>query len=336
MPTPDVFESDVFSLRSLIAAINDVDYKPGRIGELGYFQASGITTTQVWVEKRGDNLALVEATARGSDPDVVTGARREAIDFATFRLAERATILADSVQGVRAFGDEVATQMLETVRDERLGQLRSRIEVTQEWHRIGAIRGLLRQPDGSTLLDLYEKFDLDQVAVGMELDTEATDVSTKSLDVLEAQEEGLGAYPFTRSRALAGSSFWRKLIKHASVKDTYKNFAQGAAMLQGDRRDAFEFGGIVWERYRGKVNGMAFIPEDQAYVVPEGVAGLFITRYAPADYRETVNTLGLPYYAKEERMKFDRGIEIEAQSNPIHLCTRPQAVIRLYENEIPS
>jgi hypothetical protein len=60
-------------------------------------------------------------------------------------------------------------------------------------------------------------------------------------------------------------------------------------------------------------------------VTPE----LLITRFAPADYIETVNTLGLPYYAKQEIMPFGKGVALEAQSNPIHLPTRPAAIVRL-------
>ncbi|MDK2124490.1 major capsid protein [Chitinimonas sp. DQS-5] len=68
---------------------------------------------------------------------------------------------------------------------------------------------------------------------------------------------------------------------------------------------------------------------DEAYAIPEGVSGLFITRFAPADYLETVNTLGLPYYAKIWPLANDKGLSLEAQSNPPNLCTRPRAVIQL-------
>ena len=71
------------------------------------------------------------------------------------------------------------------------------------------------------------------------------------------------------------------------------------------------------------------MPEDRAFAVPEGVPDLFITRFAPGDYMETVNTNGLPYYASQEIMKHSKGVEMEAQSNPINLCTRPHAVVEL-------
>jgi hypothetical protein len=44
---------------------------------------------------------------------------------------------------------------------------------------------------------------------------------------------------------------------------------------------------------------------------------------------ETVNTLGIPYYSRSETLPFGKGVAGEAQSNPLHLCTRPRALIRL-------
>lgn len=88
-------------------------------------------------------------------------------------------------------------------------------------------------------------------------------------------------------------------------------------------------GGCTFERYRGRVGDIGYVADDEAHAVPEGVPELFITRFAPADYVEAVNTTGLPYYAKQELMDFGKGVEIEAQSNPIHLCTRPKAIVKL-------
>ena len=111
--------------------------------------------------------------------------------------------------------------------------------------------------------------------------------------------------------------------------DDVRRMRELAAALRGEPREAIEFGGIVFERYRGNVGGVPYVPEDRAFAVPEGVPDLFITRFAPGDYMETVNTNGLPYYASQEIMKHSKGVEMEAQSNPINLCTRPHAVVEL-------
>ena len=112
------------------------------------------------------------------------------------------------------------------------------------------------------------------------------------------------------------------------LEDTFKYGPQAAA-LRNDPRDSIEFGGIVWERYTGKVGTIAFIDPDTAYVVPEGVPDMFITRFAPADHVDAVNTLGLPYYTSQEILRHGKGVELLSQSNPLSLNTRPAAVIRL-------
>ena len=56
--------------------------------------------------------------------------------------------------------------------------------------------------------------------------------------------------------------------------------------------------------------------------------GLLIGRFAPAPYNETVNTIGLPIYAKALEKRNGTGWDLEMQSNPLHILTRPRAVIK--------
>jgi hypothetical protein len=63
--------------------------------------------------------------------------------------------------------------------------------------------------------------------------------------------------------------------------------------------------------------------------VPEGT-GIFRTYNAPADFLETVNTVGLPIYAKTSvDPEFQRWVKIHSQSNPLTLCLRPRAIVKL-------
>ena len=55
----------------------------------------------------------------------------------------------------------------------------------------------------------------------------------------------------------------------------------------------------------------------------------FATYFAPADFNETVNTLGQPLYAKQEPRRFDRGTDLHTQSNPLPLCHRPALLVKL-------
>ncbi|MGI9276679.1 MAG: major capsid protein [Endozoicomonas sp.] len=70
-----------------------------------------------------------------------------------------------------------------------------------------------------------------------------------------------------------------------------------------------------------------FIEPDEAFVIPEGT-GIFRTWFAPADFIETVNTIGLPRYVKQKIMDFDKGVQVHTQSNPLPICLKPRAVIK--------
>jgi hypothetical protein len=212
---------------------------------------------------------------------------------------------------------------------DRLADMRSDIDVTLEYHRFGAIKGQVLDADGSTvLLNCFTEFGVSQITQSFELDVTTTDVRIECLTLKRSIEDELGGIPFSGIRVFCSEGFMDALISHDDVKAAYERWQDGE-MLRNDPRAAFTFAGIRFEEYRGSVGGIPFIADDTAVAVPEGVRGLFIARFAPADYMETVNTMGVPYYAKQQPMDMNKGIEMEAQSNPLHLCTRPRSVVAL-------
>ena len=143
-------------------------------------------------------------------------------------------------------------------------------------------------------------------------------------------DQALGAQPYSGLRAFCGADFYDALVAHDYVKDAYHRY-QDSALLRNDLRSGFRFGDIDWEEYRGQVGDIPFIKSDEAYVIPEGT-GIFRTWFAPADFIETVNTIGLPRYAKQKIMDFDKGVQLHTQSNPLPICLKPRAVIKCKMN----
>ena len=324
-----IFDDEAFSVSSLTAAINEQQYLPGRLSSLGLFQEEGITTLTVQIEKDGDTLALVPAGERGTSGLVVGASKRNLIPFNTVHLPERFTIKADEIQGIRAFGTRSELQAVQDVVNARLLKARRQLDITHEYQRMGALNGVILDADGKTiLLDLYKRFDVQRQTLSMGFKDPEIKLRIQCLEALDMQEDALGSTTTSGSRAFCGKNFWAELVVHNDVEETYKNTLQAAA-LRGDARESFEFGGITWERYRGRVAGLPFVHDDKALLVPEGVPDLYISAFAPADYMETVNTQGIPYYSKIEPMPFNKGMAGEAQSNPLHICTRPRAQILL-------
>lgn len=329
MPSLDIFASDAFGVASLTKSINEQPGVPGRIGALGLFMEDGISTTSVMIEKEGSTLTMVPAGVRGQPAKPVSGDKRTMLSFSAIHLPQRATILADEVQNVRAFGGESEQETVQNVVAKRLAKARRNLDATIEYQRVGAIKGQVLDSDGSTVLvNLWTAFGLTQDTVAMALGTATTNVRGKVMTAIRTSEDNLGNVLATGYRALCGDAFFDAFTDHDRVRESYLRYLDGA-QLRNDVRGGFVFGDVVWENYRGKVGANKFVGDDEAYLVPIGVPDLFVTNYAPADYVETVNTIGLPYYAKQEPLPMGKGIDIESQSNPISLCTRPKAIIKL-------
>lgn len=325
MPMLDIFRDDAFSTVSLTDAILKAPHKPGRIGQLGLFRSRGITTTTAVVEEKNGRLSLIESSPRGGPGSTIGAERRTARSFAVPHFERDSTILADSVQNVRAFGSENALEAVQSIVDERLADLRAMHEVTLEYLRIGAIKGLILDGDGATtLFNLFTEFGVSQQTVDIDLGSDPRNECVAIQRLIEAE---LGAEPVSGYHAFCGDAFFDTFIANSQVKDALKY--QESVLLRSDVRAGFQFGGITWENYRGSVGGVDFVDDDDAYVFPIGTS-IFSTYFAPADFLETVNTVGLPVYAKVALdTELQRWAKIHTQSNPLALCLRPRAVVKV-------
>jgi hypothetical protein len=334
--TLDVFNSDAFSTLSLTATVNKLPHQPMRIGQLGLFDEKGERTTSVEIEEQDGRLTLIQSSQRGGPaPDPLAGKKRKMRNFRMFHFARDSKVFADEVQNIRAFGTESDLQTVQGLVGERLAELRPMHEVTLEYHRVNAIRGLLLDADGSTLLNLFTEFGVSQQTQDFNFTSGTLDVRNVCVAAMRKSEDELGGQIVSGYRGLCSAEWFDALVAHANVKEAFKY--QEGQVLRDDLRRGFRFGGIDWEEYRGSVakpdsvggGNAAFIEANVAYLVPQ--TSIFITRFAPADYEETVNTLGLPLYAKQapDPSGFNKYRQIETQSNPICLCLRPRAVIKL-------
>lgn len=315
-----------FSLESLTAAINELPHLPSQLGDSGLFSYSPVATLTVDIEKKGRTLSLVGTKARGADGESIGRDERNIRTFRIPHLPLNDQVLADEVQGVRAFG---STDQPEPV-DRRVNEVMQlgvqRFDLTMEYHRLGALQGIVLDKDGAELFDFFDEFGLTKQTIDFVLDSAATDVRAKCSAALRAIRSALGGQPFRGAVAYCGSAYWDAFQSHDSVRDTFLNQAQSAE-LRGDPRVALNFGGIRWEEYVGEFNGQPGIPANKALIVPIGVPDLLLGRFAPANYNDTVNSLGLPLYAKGIEKRNNTGWDLEMQSNPIHINTNPEAVI---------
>lgn len=332
----DIFNTSAFSVTRLTDAINAIKFVPGRVGELGIFSPQSVNTTTIAIEKKGDILKLIPPSMRGAAGDTLDKAKRDLRSLIIPHFEINDAIYAEEVQNLRAFGSETNMDMVTQRVTERLTTHLNSLAATEEYARVGAIKGVVTYADASTL-DLFSEFGVSQAAeVDFDLDnaTPAKGALRKACaGVIRTVAAALDGIPFTGLHAMCGDAFFDDLIAHTEVRETYLNHQAAAELRQqyvsgGSSYGAFPFGGIMWENYRGSVGGTAFVATDKCHIFPTGVPGLFRTAYAPADYTETVNTNGLPRYSRQYAMPNGKGVHLDSQMNALQYCTRPTTLIK--------
>lgn len=186
---------------------------------------------------------------------------------------------------------------------------------------------------------------------GSPVNTGVMDMKTVSTSIIRAIEDALGATLYRNIHCFCGNQFWDNFVSHPSVQHAYERWLMagdtgtGGSFFRKQQRQqlnrqgddvppgGFEFAGIYWENYRGHIGSTKFIPDKQAIAFPVGTLDLFIEHFAPAPFNETVNTVGLPYYAKQKPKDWDLGIELHADTNPLPVPTRPGALISLVQTK---
>lgn len=325
----DVFNNDVFGTISLTTAINKLPEMPSKLGDAGLFTNKPINTTTALIEERNGVLSLVQSSPRGTRVNETKHGKRKVTPFVVPHLQENDEVLADAVQSVRPFGNSSELETFSEIVNDRLQTMKDNLSATREWQRVGALQGTVLDADGTTVLaDLFASFNVTQLtqAFDFSVTAPAVDLKTAATKLRRQIEHALGRTSFTGITAYCGDDFWDAFISSKDVKDTWKNWNDAGNTGRNLQRGGFWFDDITWINYSTKIGSTFLIPTANAFFVPMGVPDLFVQFLSPADYIETVNTLGQEYYSKQERIPFDKGIDLEAQTNCLNICTRPGVV----------
>ena len=280
----------------------------------------------------GNALQLVPAQTRGGPGQTLKPKGRKLISVNAVHLPQVDRITADEVQNVRAFGSETELRAVQTVVRDRIAQMKANIDLTLEHQRIGALKGKVMDADGTTeLLDVYSLMGKTQTTQPWNIATSNTTADPKALCIALKRlvRNALGGKMFRRVRVICSPGFFDKLVAHQNMKAAWERWQEGAFFRQDQTQGDFEFAGVVFSIYDYKIGANDVIEDGFAYAMPEGVTGMFQMWFAPADYIETVNTNGVPYYAKQWEEPSGKWVNLESQSNPITLNTLPEGVFKL-------
>lgn len=314
-----------FGLRPMTEAINKLPSTPSIIRELGLFKPKYHTTTFVRLGEKNRALALVSAVPRGAAGEGVNTEYNHIGNFDMLHLIKHDQILADDVQNLASWGtDNKAATIAELVND-KLADMKQDIEHTREHLMFGALQGKILNADGSELIDIYKRFGLTR---------QKTTLATAAKDNLTIGFEAIKTMARKNRKGenvsgwicLCSAKFFNAIISHQSIIDIYLRHQEAKAYRDGFD-GTFETAGIRFIQYDEEFASGAKIADGSAIFVPQGTRDTFYEHFAPANINGAVNTRAQAYYAQREKLSFDKGWQLEAQSNPLPLVHRPELVM---------
>lgn len=342
----DIFNQDAFSASSLTGTISMVPNAYGRVGQLGLFTPEPIATTTVTVIIENGVLNLLPTRPRGGPASLGTRGRQKPAAFVVPHIPHEDSVLATDVQNMLALAADggIALETVLGFVNRKLITMRRKHAITLEHLRVTALRGQIRDYDGTILLDLFQAFGITEKVVDFTLSTGSTDVGAKCAEVTGYMEDNLLGDVMTGVHALCSPEWFAKFTGHASVKAAYNFYAGAPNVLRDDVRKGFPFKGITFEEYRGSASYIQedgttlsdrFIPAGEVRFFPEGTGDTFTNYWAPPDFWTTVNqapVVGNPdaevFVAPLEPKKFGKGVDIHTESNPLPLVKRPALLVR--------
>jgi hypothetical protein len=332
------FDAGDYTLAEMATAINFLPNVYTRLGEMGLYRFEGVTQRSVIIEQAEGVLNLLPAVPLGGPATVANRDLRSMRSFTVPWIPHDDVITPQDIQGLRGFGAADAADPLATIMERKLTRMHIKHAQTREYMEIDALRGIVKDGAGTALYNYFTEFALTQIAVDFLLGTATTSVQSKIRQVLRSIATELHGETMTGVLALVHPDFIDKLISHPKVEEAYKYFSStGPQPLREETRRRFPFAGITFEEYNATVTlstgtTETLIPAGEGIASPLGTMDTFVTYGAPANLIETVNTIGLPIYARQLPRQDGSAIDVKTEASILPITKRPRLVLRIFSS----
>jgi hypothetical protein len=333
-----VFNGDAFTAASMIEAINKRPYVPNMLDQIIKFEPVRVNTDTVWLGSENGKISLIRTTQRGAPIEMQDKLGKNLRPFGIPRLAKGDQLFAHQLANLMPWPNETETRTAIRKIDEMQTRLLDDLELTEEFHRLGALSGILLDADNSVITNYYTEFGISEPAdIDLTLDNASMTIGElrekiSTLVVMPiARASGSGNSPRFRINALCGDSFWFKLVGHPAVEKTYSSYAAASELREEKLWESYPLGGVTWWHYRGTDDGSTIaISTNKAKIFPVGVPGMFQHIMGPCNETfETMNQDGQRYYSFLEKDKSDKfqWVQPEVYAYPLFFNGRPDLVL---------
>jgi len=306
------------------------------LNDSGLFQNEFLSTRTATFEEQNGTLALIADTAWGAKPNTLNGEVRKIHSFNIGRHPVVEALAPSDLQSKSAYGNLTAPETEAAALARKMLKIRKSFDVTHEISRFKTIvDGAAYFPGTSGIVhNFYTDFGITRKVIDFALGTAGTDVLAKVEEAIahiqdnmfnDSMPNGITCYasPEFFSALIAHNKIQAAYTYYASVQEPLRQRLGGLSMYR-----TFYYMNVTFIEVRSSLGGIRQIPAKEAYFVPNGVDGMFMSYYAPMEKMEFVNTTAQEMYMLTYRDPKGNGIDIEAESNYIDVLRRPALVVK--------
>lgn len=341
-----------FTATQLSDSINRIPNNYGLLQALNLFPAQGSISTIIEVRIEDGTIRVLPAKERGaastpgdrgnSKSIFIQAPHFPSMDLITPRdIQDMITIVAHS-RSPRTLQDEI---------NKRLFSIRAKHSITREWVRMGALKGLITDGDGNTLLDLYAAFGITKVTIDFLLGTPTTDIISKCTTLRNSVASNLKGEVMNNVEVIVSTPFFNEFVQHAKVEKFWVNWSAAQSLAQPsyapgtgpiDRTGqpialgrTFTFQNIIFREYNGQAPigktrvATPFVADGFGVAYPAGTMSTFETWDAPPNDVRMVNEPGQEVSISPLILDHGEGVELKSQSNPLAICKRPEVLVEV-------
>ena len=328
-----------YTSSDLTEQVNVIPNQYGMINALNIFPSRGIETTVVEIDRLDGKLRVLATKPRGAPGSVAAPEKSKKFFVEVPHIPHLDYITVADLQGQLDGARRLMT--LETKTAQKLAAIRRKHDITREYMRMQALKGVVKDGDGVTVFDPFTVFGITQKTVDFVLGTAGTDVIAKCEEVMDHIQTNISDDTSTGVEVIVSSEFFNKLVQHAKVEKYWLNSQNGAILANIERQRlggswgrVFEFQNILFREYKGsvpvKTGAERLVLANEGHAYPAGTGNSFETVDAPPHHIDAVNARPSDtIFISTEDLEHGEGTEMKSQSNPLPIAKRPEVLVKV-------
>ncbi len=322
----------------LTETINQIDNTYGLVEELGWSPAEGVATTAIEIAITGNEIRILPNMPRGGQAAVTAPDTEKSHFIGLPFFPVQKTLTAADIQDWHSKANRtIQPKTMEQSLAEHMEKRRAEHDMTLEYIRLGALKGLLLDGAGSTLLNVFTAFAVTKKQINFQLDVVTTNVREKCNEVIKHIRDNLKGEIMSGVEVLVSRDFFDDLVSHANVEKFYVNWQNANQLAQPEFSTygrVFTFGGLTFREYDASVtlydsSQAQLVADGFGHALPVGTRDAYQTYFGPADTIDMANESGVDIYVTQEMLKHGTGVELKTQSAPLSVFRRPACLVEL-------